>query len=71
MNNGRAPTGGLPRSVPDGVESVEVDARRTSDDRLLVAHHPADDEDDAYGTDPPAAGALWRRRVLAVSASIL
>jgi glycerophosphoryl diester phosphodiesterase len=43
--------------VPDGVDWVEVVLRRTSDDRLVVAHNPADDEGDAYGTDP-CGGAL-------------
>lgn len=49
-------------AVELGVDWVEVDVRRTSDDRLVVAHHPTDDAGDFYaditGDEAAARGAL-------------
>jgi glycerophosphoryl diester phosphodiesterase len=54
-------------AVDLGVGWVEVDARRTSDDRLVVAHNPADEGvfyADITGADAVARGALRLEELL-------
>lgn len=49
-------------AVEYGIDWVEVDVRRTSDDHLMVVHNPADDDGvfyaDITGNDAMAKGAL-------------
>jgi glycerophosphoryl diester phosphodiesterase len=56
------------RAVELGVDWVEVDVRRTADDRLVVVHNPADDEGvfyaDMTGEDAAKRGALRLEELL-------
>jgi glycerophosphoryl diester phosphodiesterase len=56
------------RAVELGVDWVEVDVRRTSDDQLVVAHNPADDEGvfyaDMTGEEASRRGALRLEELL-------
>jgi glycerophosphoryl diester phosphodiesterase len=55
-------------AVELGIDWLEVDIRRTSDDRLVVAHHPADDEGvfyaDITGEDASGRGVVQLEELL-------